>query len=377
MLLSPAEYEATAAKIDKVNARAAKRGWTGTVKLTGTFETITETGPSGLKVSRQMVDATITGEPPKYDGWTFLARAEFDSDSGLVVYGAPGACPVDRESIRPGECDHCHVNRYRKHIYIVSDGQQQLQVGSTCLKDFLGWSINPVWVTSDLDDYREEGAGGYVEQTWSTITVLAVAWAAIQEFGYVRSGDYSGDSTKYVAGAILDPHGERERELAKRIRPHVDDALAMAGRIREWVLSDQFSGPGDYVANLKNIAAGEFVSFKKFGFLVSAPQAWARSQERDLIRRKEREGLLNEWNGQPGDHLDVTVTVAAVRYIPGDYGTTALYTMSDTAGRTYKWFASRDVLTVSDTPVAVRGTVKKLDEYQGRKSTILTRVKVV
>jgi hypothetical protein len=382
MLLTNAEYLATKEKIEKLNNRAIKRGWTGRLTVTGETVTVTETLPNGLDVTQEFIDTEITGEPPKYEGYTFLAKLEWDQDSGLVVYSAPGAPALDRDSLREGACDHCKISRYRRHVYVVADESGKIiQVGSTCLKDFLGWSANPVWIDdSNVTEYSLFGEGGYghSEPTYSTETVLAAAWAAIQEFGYVRSDSYGEQPTKHVVKAVIDPRSKEARAISDRVTPHIADAVNQASAIREWVLSDKFKGDSDYVYNLKNIARGDFVRFRNFGFLVSAPQAWAKAMERDLIRRAEKADILNEWNGQPKDKLELTVTLKSIRGISSDYGEIDLYTFEGTDHRIYKWFSSRTIWTeATDELIKIRGTVKKLDEYNGTKSTVLTRVKVI
>jgi len=377
MLLTPAEFDATEAKINKLNTRAQQRGWTGTVVLSGKLVEVTETAPSGLPVTVQYMDTEIDGDPPRYEGWEFLASVEFDP---LVVYGAPGACPVDRNALRPHECDHCRITKpNRKHIYVVRNTEtgEQMQVGSTCLKDFLGWDTKPVWISTDVSDYAPDGGFGHTEPTYSVETVLAMAWAVIQEYGYVRTNDYQGEPTKYSVLSALAPRNAHDRIISAAVEPHIPGALKMAAEIREWVLGT--TGQNEYLRNLRSICSADFVAFRTFGILVSAPQAWAKDRERTLIRERENAGKLNEWNGAEGDKLDLTVTVIAVRFFSGDYGTTTLYTMLGTDGRTYKWWASRQPFgdTVTDKQFTIRGTVKKLDEYQGHKATVLTRVKVV
>lgn len=377
--LTPAEFSLTREKIEKLNKRAEKRGWTGLLTITGEpFEEVTEL-PSGLKSKRNMVHTVISGEPPKYEGWTFLARIEW-LETGAVVFTAPGITSVDRMNLVEGKCDHCKIDRYRKNTYVVRhDDGRELQVGSTCLKDFLGWSTNPVWVSlpSD-DDLFGEGSFGHFEPMFSVETVLAASWAAIQKFGYVRAGDYSGNATKYVVNAILDPT-PKEREFSTAIQPFVAQAASMAKRIRDFLLSDEFSGDGEYVTNLKNIAAAEYVNFRFFGLLVSAPQAWAKAQERSLIRQRERATVTNEFVGKIGDKLELSVTLKSIRFIDGYYGVTTLYTFATNDGHIVKWFASKTVFTDADLdqPIMIKGTVKKHDEYQGTKSTILTRVRKV
>ena len=378
MDLTPAEFGLTSEKMAKLNARALKRGWTGIITVTGeAFTEITDNGV-GLKRERQMVRTVISGNAPSYDGWTFLARADW-SEGGMVLFTAPGIDGIDRSGITEGSCDHCGINRYRKSTFIVrSDKGEQLQVGSTCLKDFLGWNTNPVWIIPPSDnDLFGEGGFGHSTPVYSVDTILAAAWACIQEFGYVRSGD--NGSTKSTVLAVLDPRTPAERELAKKITPHIAESANAATMIREFVLSDEFSGYGEYVINLKNIARSEFVEPRFVGFLVSAPQAWAKSRERSLIKQRENDELTNEFLGEIGDRLELPVTLKSIRFIDGNYGCTSLYTFVTDDGHLVKWFSTRVVLKDGDVDksITILGTVKKHDEFNGTKSTILTRCRVV
>lgn len=379
MDLTPAEYQLTAEKMDKLNARAAKRGWTGHIAVTGEEFTEKKQLANGLIRKRQLVHVTISGSPAKYDGWTFLARADW-ADGGMVLFTAPGVENIDRTGITEGACDHCKINRQRNSTFIVRhDDGRQLQVGSTCLKDFLGWDTNPVFIYPPSDDELFEGGYGHFDPIYDVETVLAASWACIQEFGYVRSGDYSGNSTKYTVLSVLDPRTPDERKLAEKIRPHIPESANAARMIREFILSDEFSGGSEYVTNLKNIARGEFVQPRFVGFLVSAPQAWAKAKERTLIQQRERSEIDNTFNGPIGDKKELNVKLISMRFVDGPYGVSTLYTFKGDDNRIYKWFSSREVLTEDDVDkdITIKGTVKKLEEYQGKISTMLTRCKVL
>lgn len=378
--LTPAEFGLTAEKIAKLNQRALKRGWTGILTVTGEEFTEVTKLDNGLERKRQMVHVTISGNAPKYDGWTFLARCDW-SDGGMVLFTAPGVEGIDRSGITEGACDHCGIDRYRKSTYIVRhDDGRQVQVGSTCLKDFLGWNTSPVFIypPSD-DDLFGEGGYGHSTPVYDVETILAASWACIQEFGYVRSGDYSGNATKYTVLSVLDPRTPKEKELSAAIRPHIPESMNAARMIRDFILSDEFSGTSEYVINLKNIARSEFVEPRFVGFLVSAPQAWAKARERSLIRERERAEFTNEFLGQPKDKLELTVTLKSIRFIESYYGVTTLYTFQADTGHLVKWFASKTVFTDADVDktFAIKGTVKKHDTYQGTRSTILTRCKAL
>jgi len=96
--ISPAEYFLTVEKIEKINARAAKKGWTGRVTLDA-VETTKVTNVEGFEVREQVWDVTLGGEAPSYNGWTFLATLDWDENAGLITRCAPGVeVVVERDS---------------------------------------------------------------------------------------------------------------------------------------------------------------------------------------------------------------------------------------------------------------------------------------
>lgn len=379
--LTPAELDATEAKIASINARAAKRGFTGRITVESHRTEITRVTESGLPVTEVRHETTLGGDAPCYNGWTLLAVLDWEGEDGLIVRTASGVESVNRDGLVRDHCGHCDTVRNRRKIYLVGNAEgAQVQVGSTCLKDFLGWTGVPVFfdTASVTDDVDTMLGAGYWEPGYTVETVLAAAWAATTMFGYVKADDWSKTPTKNVVACLLDPRSQADRELAGQCASVVAEAAAMAATIRAFVLSDEFAGDSEYVRNLKTLAGLDVVSSRNIGILASAPQAWARAQERSLIRQRESAEVLNEFVGTAKERLVLTVRVKAVRFIPGDYGTTTLYTMTDEAGHLFKWFASTDALGEgpSETLVTIKGTVKKHEEYQGQRSTVLTRCAV-
>ena len=381
MRITPGEVEATVAKIEKINARAARKGFTGRLSVDTERVEVTTTNDLGFEVTEVLYDVTITGEPPRYNGWTLLAVLDWDSEAGLIVRTAPGVESVGREGLREGWCDHCRTNRDRAKTYLVgSDDGGQVQVGSTCIKDYLGWQgaisfISEHTVQDEIETFL--GGGGYVERRWPVPTVLAAAWAAIQVYGWQPASSY-GATTKDVVYKVLDPRTKWDREEVAALRPYLERSYAQAAIVRAWVGSEAFSGRSEYVTNLKQITAAEHATGRSIGFLASAPQAWAKAQERDLTRRAEQGSIVNEFVGAVKDKLELDVTIKSIRYVTNDYGTATVYTLLGADNHLYNWYATRGVLgeTADDTVYRITGTVKRHDEYQGRKSTVLTRCKV-
>lgn len=381
--LTESQYTATVDRIAKINERATKRGLTGRITVTGTPVEVRELDPlTGLDRVSQMMDVELSGEAPRFDGWTFLATLEWDGNAGLIVRTAPGIDTIDRSQLRDEWCDHCRTARHRTMTYLVRhDDGRQAQLGSTCLKDYLGWVGSIAWL--DVAEVSEEieagGFGGYGDPpSFGTEYVLAIAWALIKLDGYRPASSFGATTKGSVMDVLQPPRGMSSAERASLARIHAlaSEATQRAAECRAWVLSDDFSGDSEYVRNLKAIAASDYVSWRSIGFLVSAPQAWAKHLERTLVREADKR--VSSYVGNVKDRITVAVTVAAVRFIPSTFGTTVLYTMRDDDGNVYKWFSSSGALgDETGERFTIKATVKGHEEYQGVRQTVLTRAKTV
>jgi hypothetical protein len=379
------ELVATQEKVAKINARAEKKGWTGRLVVEFDEETITEKNDAGLEVTKIRFATEITGTAPKYNGWEFLAVLDWHSADTLITRVSPGVeldGVIDRSALRKGECDHCGLTRDRKDIFLLRGGKsgyELRQVGSTCIKDFLGWDANPVFLSaSDRDVEESWGSPGSGWSDFTPLTVLAASWAVIQVTGF-RPASFDAP-TKGTVSFILEPPSkltEDARKFIAKIQPLFDKAYAQAKIIQDYILSDEFGGNSEYVVNLKAACGSEFVTSRLFGLVVSAPQSWAKSVERSLVRKQEVK--LNEWVGTVKERRVFEIQVKSIRCIEGDYGTSYLYVMVDRAGHTFKWFSSNHALGTETTDewINLKATVKAHTEYEGSKQTQLTRGQVV
>lgn len=382
----------TTEKVAKINARAAKKGLAGTLTMTADEVIEVEVDEvTKIRTERVMYDVSIQGNAPAYNGWEFVAKLDWDANAGLIVRSIPGAVAVDRESLRQGWCDHCRTTRQRLVTYVVrhqEDGHQ-IQVGSSCLKDFTGQYTTIAFPELSGDDDEEGGFfGGSGEREYSPLTVLAVAWACVKLEGFKPASNF-GDTTKGDVSRALNPSkAKSDREWAARIAPLADEAAGKAKELLAFLLSDDFNGTSDYVLNMKAVAAGKMVSARNIGLLASAPQAWAKSLERSLVREREASIYAasefigtapDRETGVKGSREELTVEVKAIRYIDGDYGTKTLYTMITPEGNIVKWFSTGEDKLGEDIGArfVLRGTVKKHETWNDMKSTLLTRCSVI
>lgn len=376
-VLTPGEYAATVAKIEKINERAQRKGFTGSLSVEGVREERTTTNAlTGIETTEIVWNTRVVGEAPSYGGYTFLARIDRVGET-FVISSAPGVESVDRSLVHAGECDHCGYNRQRNNTYLVRNNAtgETVNVGSTCIKDFLGWSAS-VTFFSNSDMEPAEG-GFYAVREYSVETVLALAYAAIKTHGWVARSSYDSTPTADLVAMALSGRRltEHEEAIVRGLRAHAEEATSMVQAVKAYILSDDFNGHSTYVENLKVLVAQDAVSARQFGLLASAPQAYIRATEAAVAKAAKP---VSEHVGEVKDKVTVKGSIESIRYIHGNYGTTTLYTILGEDGNLYKWFSSAGTLG-EDEGVAVHivGTVKAHDEYNDTKSTVLTRCKTI
>lgn len=376
--LTPAELALTRAKLDKINARAAKKGLSGALTL-DVVKVERTTQENGFTITEIGYNATITGDAVKYNGWEFVARIDvLESGTALISY-APSAprLPEAQEkdvtvSVESATCDHCATTRRRNAYYVVTDSQGVKVVGSTCIKDFLGWEGSFAFITeTDIEkELRDSLAPG--SSTYSVETVLGLAWASTMVFGFIRSGE-TGATADTVRSAL--GRDKTATETRAMLQHAEGEATKKAAQVRAWILSDAFSSTSDYASKLKTLAAEESVAPRHIGMLASAPAAWMRAQEKEV---EQASAPTSQALGTIKEKLEFTGTIKSIRYIESMYGVTTLYTLVTPDGNVVKWFSSTRALGTDEGVVfTLRGTVKAHEEWKGQTQTVVTRCKIL
>lgn len=409
--LTPAEHKATAEKIDKINVRARKRGFTGTFALElaeivtvreflatdgrryseESLRLLGDKAPqNGIWITDVFHQVKLTGEAPCYGDWNFVAVLDWDQHAGLIVRNAPGVeGAVDREGLIEGYCAHCKAKRARRKTMLVRHAEtgEYRQVGSTCIKDFLGWNAGPVFLwEDDVAKTVNDGMGGprnWEDNDLVTTEVLTVAWAATMAYGFARGDSWDRTPTRDIVRRVMFPafnaqSAAIQRETLEDLAPFMEAAAAKGAQVREFLLSEEFTGNSDYVENMKNLVRPERVSARHIGMLASAPAAWTKAKEAKAEREAADALPDSVWFGKEKERLEYTGTVKVIRYVEGDWSTKTLYAMTDAKGRRAKWWAtgSNPLRVTEGDVVTLTGTIKGHEEYRGIKETILTRCKI-
>lgn len=394
------DLEAVRAAVAKANKKAAKIGVPGYVIHEGAHGVRDITAPDPFNPGSwkvighvETVEVSVLGEAPKYAGWTFVATIDWVGDNA-VIRKVAGLDHVDttsaRDGLEPNGCDHCHAARDRKNTYLLrSDSGEFKQVGSTCLREFLGVEVN----LSLLGFNPYEGCDStnrYAPDFYLTLRALEDTLAVIRQFGWTSaSAAYNNPAltaTKAHLLAAYSPEPDIRRgqethagEVRRAIREQAEPGDAeRAVAILNWV-RNTLPGNSDYALNLKAAVGEDRDRFQAghLGVVISAVEGYRRWETKEEAKTAERVSLKDSgYVGAVGDRLrGLVLEVRSARWIEGLYGSTLIVLFSDANGNAYKWFASnppRSLETVG-TKVQVTGTVKKHEEFNGLKSTVLTR----
>jgi hypothetical protein len=367
--LNPASRDATIRKVENLCKRAATKGLDGGWQIAGT-EIIAKTDGEGVTRYREVI--TLEGTPFAYNGWQFVAAVEWLEGKPFVSM-LPGydGDQIDRDALTHGHCDHCNTTRNRSKVYIVESADGRMQVGSSCVKDFIGHDVSAVLIYPE-DDTNTENFG-YWQPRALTVEALAVAIRIARKRGYrtQRNAERGKPSTGSLTAAFLFWDDQPAKDLRRDIGALTEDDNAEARTIIEWVAND-FTGTGDYAENLRVAASLEVTTSKTLNTLVSALSAKGYAEQR--AAEQVASTVTNERFAADGEKVTIDAEVSLVRYVDGAYGRFAYVTLV-TATHQFKWKATGRDVPEQGTRVALTGTVKGLDEWNGAVSTLLMRCK--
>ena len=379
---------AAQAQIEQINKRAQLKGMVGGYTYQITTKTVTD--QYGFPQKRTFL--VVEGTPPKLNGWTLVAVAEWEPAGALIVNGVPGYVGemVDRSTL-DGHCDICQAKRQRNHVIVCEHPVHGRKVvGGQCVKDLLGHELSAHYL-QDFSVKEDSPLWGFGpgRNVVNVKHVLSVALAATKVWGWTpKSEAYKTPTATYVTDEVLEKgwaytsqtlgyQDKADYAKALQIAYHQPETVATVEKIIEWAKA--LPATSEFNQNLAALAAEEFVSSKRIGFLAYAPTGYLRSVEKAAAKAAEAETLVNEPLGEPKTKVkSLPAKVTGIHYIDGQYGTTTLVKFQMTSGHKAAWFASNTPIDESwiGTEVLVSGTIKDTSEWKGIVETRLTRCKV-
>ncbi len=324
----------------------------------------------------------ITGAAPVISGWQFVAKIEHDAGGNLVKRMTGGdESPLDWHSCPPG-CDHCKLQRNRNDTYMLSNVEtgKIMQVGSSCMADFLGEAQRDPERIAAMYEFLSSIEGGFEIDPDKEVSdrsmgfgvppaelMRAVLKIVQEDGGYISAakGERLGCMTT----------GERLRgafwgSKADAVVPGASDA-AQAQQVMDW-LREQKACDSLWLRNIAQLADRSCITHKNAGLFASGYVAWNRELQQQL-RKDTRSG---EWIAQVGDKIAVAATLERKGGYENAYGYVSVLSFCDEEGNALVWktAAPPTGLVVGET-YHLSATVKGQGDYKGDKQTEVIRVK--
>jgi hypothetical protein len=389
-------------EIDKLNRRAQKLGVPeiDLIKEREFFRTVKDPN-TDMETQEKWFEVTVDGETPQVPGYKFLATIEHKG-GGNVIRLVPGNENVanlqDFHNATPDYCDHCKKRRKRIDTFIIQGQDGELrQIGRNCLQDFLGGK-NPkqmlFWFSlkakveqafNTANSREEGGKGGRREMSYSPMEVLRAAGALVLKYGYKKKNmdwDAPDDSTANMVRSVLFYYNHRNEDHKKwaQIVKDSPDALNYAKKVVAWFndLPDQEKTDNNFYHSIDVLLKSSDITSRDVGILGAIYAAYDRVQRKG----EERKSKSNKHMGTIGDKLPKTrVKVTNITYVPNRFAYNApdiqLVKMEDSEGNSYTWWNGSANEMEKDVTYDIMGKIKAHDEYKGRNTTTLLRVKAV
>jgi hypothetical protein len=353
----------------------------------------------GLEKVEVYVKIRITGEAPKYNGWTFAATIQHlpatnQSEAFDIIRTVPGFEIPSMFRNRGGQtCDHCGHQRYRKDTFIVChDNGTWKQVGRQCLKDFLGHKDPHILaeqaelfidaltliedVSSSSSSSRENSCKGW--DYFNLQSYLKWVKGVIRVRGWMSRSNAQMKNCPATADLVYellspdpmlrDPQYIKQmNELRKQANPTEEDEQLTIKAI-EW--ASQLETENDYLYNINTIAKAGIIDRKLIGYAASIIPSYQKNLEETI--KKQQESVSNYF-GTIGKREFFTLILEKIIPIDGMYPS-FLHIFRDTCGNKAIWFASKMSGLLAGATINCKATIKEHKERENVKQTVLTRL---
>ena len=392
------------AEIAKLNRNAVKLGSDPITFVVGQKKIVERTFYFGehheqsKKYKVEAVDVVLTGTAPKLEGYLFIARIEYLSDSKSVLFHTvPGSNVKIDERFRgldASVCEHCNMKRRRNDTFVVQEVAtgKQTQVGRQCLADFTGindptkaaMKAASLSVFEKLYDSEERFWGRVREDTIDTLEALSLTSAYICKFGWVpkSQSEFNHPTASYVEEHFAPWASNRSEDVAfrKEMRALSEEQVHQdrATKVVEWIKNELFTtAKSDYELNLVTLTVNELTQRRHLGIVCSAVAAYQRAMNQKVEYAGLREvSKASKFFATVGERVrSIKVKVQFVKSFEGSFGPTTLVKFVTEDGNILTWFASGDRDYEAGQEVVIDGTVKSHKAYQGIEETQMTRCK--
>jgi hypothetical protein len=335
------------------------------------------------------VPVSYSGMFPIIKGWNLTSIIEHSRVETEKIFNKVRVAPnfeekVDREKLvsLPPNCDHCNSKRFRKKTYILENSEtgEIRQVGSTCVKDFLG-DEDPTHIVNSAKwiDFVENMINGFgfvdgsPKREYKVEDVLTVTDAVIKKYGWVSRGDSlqigEESTSEKVNKIILSSELMKDLDITEKNKEFAKKAI-------EWIKSLDMSDKSlsEYLFNCGVCVGREYIEEYEFGIVCSIISSYKNKLDKEESLKNEQK---SDWFGKVKERIkDIPVTFVNQYGFPSTYGYVYFFKFITEKGNVVIWKTSKVGDWEYGDKLFLTGTVKDHTTYNDVKQTIMTRCKV-
>jgi hypothetical protein len=324
---------------------------------------------TGRRDGRHVLVA-LEGEPPALAGWTVAAVVDHREPVPSIRVVSSAAPPLDPERFREPRCEHCRHRRRRVETFVLwhAATRRVRQVGTACLRDFLGGD-DPERLCRQAEYVLLARQALHDAAHPPASAAEAAAGVALERFAEhaamaLRSGGWVSRERARRSGRLA------SADTALRSLETVPDAPGAA---------DVALARGALLWARELLAAQARLSrFERDAVTVASVRFLLTARERGLVcaliavYRSRRAGSRHL--GRPGEWLDAVVMVERIAERPSTrYGTVRRHDLVDVAGNRLVWWQTRGAPLALGRAVHLRGRVERHTHVQSARVTVLAR----
>jgi hypothetical protein len=328
---------------------------------------------------------TIEGEPLKLGAFSLVGTVSSLEDGSAFVTYAPGAVRIPDDiaaALNVNWCDHCRAMRQRRDTYLVHSAEEGIvQVGSSCIKDFLGHDpaiiVSFLKMVESLDLTDEVGTWSMAATRFYPLRDILTATArAVVREGYINKDKAYAEersSTVETTRSILVASGAQRKYLdmdypiTEEVEPLVDLTFAEV---------EALEPTNEWQADLARLFTQRGVQWRHIGIVASSVILALRKREQAAVSHGDSEFMWSK-----GERVTFDAVLTLKRGFEGAYGYSYILRMTP-VGTTNDvlHFASASATTnelEEGETYTVTATVKnhELDKRTERPTTVITRAK--
>jgi hypothetical protein len=334
------------------------------------------------------------------DGWSFLATLHHEAEGETLVATVPGVELNPAWRWASNNCDHCGYKRRRNATYLVLKDGETLQVGRSCLRDFLPshgrdplslarWAehVGAFWSWYLSSD---EPTSGTERDPWEDLPwFLTVASLVQRKAGWVSKGKAQYDpeavpTATLISSYLYQPSTRDNPSLRSEWGDPTDADVDRANKVLDWAeenLVPDGEELSDYEHNLGVVARLGIVRQRHWGLAASMISAWQRANNLGIegqepkVKRDPSEHIAEEGQRILLHNLEI---LWVKEMEDRGWGSSLLLKMVH---------RNRDIVTIfwsgdrwdelePGVRIHLKGTVKRHSEFKDSKETQLNRVKI-